>query len=127
VSERKYLTNHQMTGFCTRRTDTKTASTNRAVPAEIRLEFPDVEIKPDRDGTSRRNTSLRTLVWYNYTVLKLQFEKNHLLAVVADLNPDMIRGISLSREREREGEIRRDTLGVTALAWPRRGQRISVV
>ena len=59
------------------------------------------EIKPDRDGTSRRNTSLRTLVWYNYTVLKLQFEKNHLfLAVVADLNPDMIRGISLSRERD---------------------------
>ncbi len=93
------------------------------------------EIKPDRDGTSRRNTSLRTLVWYNYTVLKLQFEKNHLLAVVADLNPDYVRGISLSRERERERErVRererereRDTLGVTALAWPRRGQRIIVV
>lgn len=62
--------------------------------------------EPDRDGTSRRSTSLRTLVWYNYTVLKLQFEKNHLLAVVADLNPD--KGnlpLSLSRER------RRDTLG----------------
>ena len=85
------------------------------------------EIKPDRDGTSRRNTSLRTLVWYNYTVLKLQFEKNHLLAVMADLNPDYVRGISLSRERERERERESDTLGVTALEWPRRGQRIIVV
>lgn len=32
-----------MTGCCTRRTDTKSASTNQAVPAEIRLEFPDVK------------------------------------------------------------------------------------